>query len=579
MSHSDSAEGWSEAGLRPPKGWARIDVALPSLAINLLALALPIVVLQVYDRILPNFAVDTFTIMVVGLGAIVLIEGVLRLARAYVMNWTGARFEHAASMAAFDRLVNADLVRFELDAPGAHLDRLQAMDTLRDFYSGQAATVLVDLPFVVLFLALIWIIAGWLVLVPMVLLAVFALATLLLSVRLRDALRTRAAVDDRRYNFIIEAIGGVHTVKSMAMEPLILRRYERLQAQSAESVYRLSRLTSISSSLGASFSQFAMIMVVSIGAVYAVGGALTVGALAASTMLTGRAVQPVLRAMGLWTQFQSVALARQRMGEVFELPPEGQAVRPLAPTLSGDIEIEGLSFRYRDDLPLLFDEISLSVGRGRVVGITGSNGVGKTTLVSLIMGMSQPVGGRILIDGHDVSQLDPIALRTQIGLMPQNGALFQGTLLDNLTMFRDGEAVERAIDIARSLGLDDVIARLPDGLETRIGEGTVEALPNGVRQRIVMVRALVDDPPIILFDDANAMLDQQSDRMLRDYLIRFKGDRTMVIISHRPSFLSMCDVCHCIAGGKLHEIDLPAPRPRITAAASTGRIITMGRAE
>ncbi|MEE8272382.1 MAG: ABC transporter transmembrane domain-containing protein [Alphaproteobacteria bacterium] len=563
--------------LSVPNGWSRIDVLTASFGINLLSLALPIVILQVYDRILPNAALDSFGIMVIGLCCVVLVEAALRVGRSYVMIWIGARFEHTAAVAAFDRILKADIGRFEREEAGTYVARLQGMDALREFYSGQAALVLVDLPFVAIYIGVIWFIAGWLVVIPVALLVCFAVLSLTIGARLRTAVKRRSQTDERRHNFIIETLSGVHTVKSMAMEPLMIRRHERLQAQSADAVYELSRLNSLSQGLGGAFSQIAMVAIVSIGSLSVIASTLTIGALAATILLTGRALQPVLRAMGLWTQFQGIRLARQRIDEIYALPLEDTtASEPngpsgsRSPTLIGAMTLDAVSFRYRDDGPAILDNVSLVIRSGEAIGITGDNGTGKSTIVNLMSGICRPSQGRVLIDDRDMTTMDPVALRAQIGHMPQSGALFRGTLLDNLTMFREGDVVERAIDLSQALGLDEVITSMPRGLDTRLGETTVDTLPDGVKQRIIMVRALVDQPQIILFDNANAALDQQSDQRLGILLQRYRGSRTMVIASHRPSLLRMCDRCYRVIDGQLHQIDIPrAALPQAEAASST----------
>ena len=566
--------------LETPKGWGRPDVLTASFSINLLSLALPIVILQVYDRILPNAAISSFTALILGLCGVVLAEAALRIGRSYIMSWTGAQFEHATATEAFDRIVSADVGTFEREEPGSYLDRLQGLDGLREYYSGQAALVLVDLPYVVLYIGLIWFIAGGLVVIPLILLAVFTGFAMLVGRSMREAMRRRSETDERRYNFIIEALSGIHTIKSMAMEPAMQRRYERLQSQSAEAVFDLTRISAISQGLGSTFGQIAMVAIVCAGSFLVIDNTLTIGALAASTMLAGRALQPILRSMGLWTQFQGVRLARQRLEHVFSLPaevavPAAPASVTAAPEFDGKIELQNVSFQFAEEQPLLLDDVSLKIEPGEAIGLTGDNGTGKSTVLSLIMGLLRPTTGRILIDDRDVAEMDPLSLRAQIGYMPQKGGLFRGTLLDNLTMFRDGEAIERAIDLSRAIGLEDVITRLPRGLDTRLGETSVETLPDGVRQRIVIVRALVGLPPIVLFDNASASLDQASDRRLSTVLERYRGARTLVIVSHRPSLLRLCDRCYRIADGKLNEFELPTaavPAPKqITVALGGAR--------
>lgn len=567
--------------LETPKGWGRPDILTASFSINLLSLALPIVILQVYDRILPNAALPSFVALIIGLCGVAVAEAVLRICRSHVMSWTGAQFEHATAATAFDKIMSSNISDYERDEPGTYLDRFQGLDGLREYYSGQAATVLVDLPYVVLYIGLIWFIAGWLVLIPLTLLAVFALFAMIIGQKMRVAMSRRSEMDERRYNFIIEALSGIHTIKSMAMEPAMQRRYERLQSQSAEAVYDLTRVSSISQGLGSTFGQIAMVTIVCVGAYAAIDNTLTIGALAASTMLAGRALQPILRSMGLWTQFQGIRLARQRLEAVYALDSEqAENADGLAkfetPALDGKISLRNISFQFNENTPLLLDDISLEIEPGETIGLTGDNGSGKSTLLNMIMGVTQPTTGNVLIDDQDIDELDPLSLRAQIGYMPQKGALFRGTLLDNLTMFRDGEYIERAIDLSRAIGLEEVITRMPRGLDTRLGESSVETLSDGVRQRIVVVRALVSMPQIILFDNASAALDQNSDRQLSGLLERYRGARTTIIVSHRPSLLRLCDRCYRIEGGKLNQFEVaPAPgaaaKPKQIASAVAGK--------
>jgi ATP-binding cassette subfamily C protein LapB len=528
-------------------------------------MALPIVILQVYDRNLPNLAIDTFAALAIGLCAALVLDAALRAAQSNVASWLAAKYEHGTGLAAFDHLLGADIAAFEEVSTGVHVDRMQSVDVLREFYSSQAGLILVDLPFIAVFLGLTWFIAGSLVLVPLVLVLLFGLLSLILGARLRGALARRYDTDDRRYDFVVEALRGMHTVKSMAMEAMMVRRYERLQGRSAASVAELSRLGSISQGASFAFSQIAMAAVVAVGSLPVIEGRLTIGALAAATMLTGRALQPVQRTVGLWAQYQGVRLARAKLAAVMAIPGERPAP-PAAlarPPLAGQIELRDVVFRHPGAAGAVLDGVSLVIEPGETIGITGENGSGKSTLLALIQGLLRPTAGAVLLDGHDMAGLDPAWVRSQIGYMPQNGCLFQGSMLENLTMFEEGERVGQAIELSRSLGLDEVVTRLSRGLDTRLGDAVVEPLPESVRQRIAMVRALAGLPPIVLFDGANAALDQESDLTLRSLLERYRGSRTMVLASLRPSLLSLADRCYRLGGGRLVRIPVPRPAPRV----------------
>ena len=352
---------WSR-GLEPlPKGMPLGKrVVLSSLTINLLSLGLPVAILQVYDRILPNNATQTLLLLVLGLVVVLILDSVLRMARSYVTGWSAARYEHMTACRAVDRVLASPVGDFERDAPGVHLDRLNAIDTVRDFNAGQARLILTDLPFVAIFIGLMWQIAGSLALVPLVLLGILAIAAGAVGFYLRGALEERAVLDDRRYNFIIEVLTGIQTVKGLAMEPLIQRRYERLQESGAASTYRCTFFSSLAQGIGSVFSSLAMVSVATIGALYVIAGDLSIGALAACTLLSARSVQPMLRALGLWAQFQSIQVARERLENLFSIEPETAGRTEKVDRLAGQIELKDVAFGYGDG-PRMFEGLNLSV--------------------------------------------------------------------------------------------------------------------------------------------------------------------------------------------------------------------------
>ena len=568
---AETALEWSRGATAMP-GAPQVgpSVLLASLSINLLSLALPVVILQVYDRILPNSATETLLFLMVGLVVVLMLDGILRVVRSHITGWTAARFEHLAGCAAVDRLLSTDITAFERDAPGIHLDRISAIDALRDFHAGQAKLLIVDLPFVLLFLGLIWIIAGPLVLVPVVLLAVLAVTAILVGLALKQSLHERADLDDRRYNFIIEALSGIHTVKVMAMEALLQRRYERLQESGAATTYRSTFLSNVATAIGSLFSNLTMVSVAAVGATYVMATELSIGGLAACTLLAGRAVQPLLRALGLWTQFQNIQVASQRVDTLFSLEPEARAADDNAGKLSGAVELQNVSFAYGADEPTLFDKINLKIKPGEIIGISGGTGSGKTSLLMLMMNALRPTEGRVLFDGIEVSHYKPDTLRRQVAYLAQNAVLFQGTILENITMFRGSEATEAGLAAAQLLGLDKQIHRLPAGFETRVGDGAQDELPTGLKQGIVMARALAGNPCLILFDEANSALDSRSDSVLKGALQSLKGGPSMVLVSHRPSMLKLADRVFEIDNGKLVQRPTDGAQSATAAAAQKG---------
>ncbi len=533
------------------------DLILASVFINILALAMPLTLLQVYDRIIPNSAEGTLIMLIIGVGSALLLEAGLRQGRSYVSGWMGARFEHLAGVAAVERLLNVSIIDYERQGSGVHLERFNSLGPLKEFYAGQAILALCDLPFAVLFLGAMYYLAGHLVVIPIVLIIVFALMALYVGTKLKGALESRMMADDRRYSFIIEVLGGVHTVKGLAMEEQMIRRYERLQETCATADYNVALHSASASSTGALFSQLVLFSVVGYGATFVIDGVLTVGGLAACTMLAGRSMQPLQKAVGIWTRFQSIQLSLDRVRQLFELEEEKPPGLPDLPPVRGELRLEGLTFSYGknkdgEEMHAMFDDVDLTIASGETVGITGSGSSGKTTLLYLMMGVLPTTAGRVTIDGMDLMDYDPSSIRRQIAYLPQEGVLFNGTILENVTMFRD-EKIDDALDVSRLLGLDSVVAHMPHGYDTTVGDGAGDKLPKGIKQRIAIARALVDKPRVLLFDEANAAMDSAGDSTLRNLLERLKGRVTLVLVTPRPSMLNLADRIFDIGDAKLIE--------------------------
>ena len=541
--------------LAKPKAWLRPDVIAASILLNLLGLAMPIVVLQVYDRILPNQSVTTLSVLVMAMVVVALLDGLIRVSRALLLNWCGARFEYRNAILALNHLLHSDLVAFESQPKGIYLEKFQALEQIREFYHGQSILVLIDTPFVILFLALIWSFAGYMVLIPVAVIFSFMLVSVFLGHNLRRILKDRDFQTECRQNFLIETLQGIHTVKSMAMENQILRRYESLQGKSASAVYELARINSVIQGMASTFSQAVMVSFVAIGSIFAVQGQLSIGALAAGTMLAGRVLQPALKAMGFWTHMQSVKMAEDKFNDLLQMPEEAVQSQPKRNPIRGSIELRDVHFKHADSSHELLKGVNLKLMPGEAIGISGSNGSGKSTLLNLIAGFVKPGKGEILIDGKNLFNLDRTSFRQQLAFLPQEGVLLQGTLLENMCLFREGEIIEDVIDLVKQLGLDETINRLPDGLDTEVNSTLADAIPAGFRQRLAIVRALAGNKKIILFDDANSGLDHHNDVRLINMLGRKKKDHSMIIISHRPSLLRMCDRLYKLEDGVLHSVD------------------------
>lgn len=533
---------------------------LATVVLNVLGLALPAAILQVYDRVIPNQTTETLTALMVGLIAVLVIDGALRISRGYLTSWAGAQFEHRCLGASVDTILLANPRKIEAEKLGTHIDRVNAIDSLRDFYGGQGRLLLIDLPFLFVFLGLFWVIAGPLVLVPLTIFALLAAATLLVGRALRATLERRHELDDRRYSFIIQILSNIETVKALALEPTMTRRYERLQLAGAGATSSTIFLSGCAQTIGNISSALTLTAVAAIGAVQVINGTLSPGELAACTLLATRAVQPVMRGLSLWTQFQGLAVARERVEQLLSTPSAGerQNIRGGGRDVVGEIELRDVSFRYSPDGPYQLFEANARIRAGEIVAIVGEDGSGKSTLLELIAGRLKPESGELLIDGEPEqgqSLIDP----RQVIRVAENTALFQGTILDNLTAFRGSERLEEALAAARALGVDEEVHRLPKGYDTPIGAMAGAELSTSLRQKLTIARALACRPKILLFDGANANLDQAGEARLKRALQDLRGEMTIILVTHRPSLQQIADRVLHLSDGALVPLVGPAP--------------------
>lgn len=539
---------------------SRALVLTASAVLNLLSLALPIVILHVYDRVLPNGSAPTLLVLGFGLAAALALEAVLRAARGAVVARVGAGTEHALRSAAMERLLYAPLTAVEREPTGAHLDRFAAVGVLRDRYSGQLGATLMDLPFAALFVAAIGAIGGWLVVAPLTVMGVFAAATWMVSRHLRRSVAARAAGDAGRHAFLLDLLRGFPLVKALALDQPLLRRYERLQETSADAARAVAWHGALIQSLGGLAGQANVVVLLGFGAVMVMDGSLSAGQLAACTLLVGRALQPVQAALGIWTMRQEAEIARAKVRDALALPAEGcgdivdtipDSVPEGAPRAAVAVALRDVTLGDDGGGPPLVAGVSLAIAPGEAVAICGGVGSGKTSLLLALLGLARPRSGEVLVDGQRLDGATACRLRRKAALLPQRGTVFEGTLLDNLTGLRDGERASEAMYLSYLLGLDAVVRRWPDGYATRLGGELGRTLPGGIRQQIANVRALVGEPSLVLFDEANLSLDSDNNRRLYALLAGMKGRVTLVMATGDPEFLALADRKLTLAGGRL----------------------------
>lgn len=544
--------------LMPIKNWlttrdAVVGLYLSSFMINLLGLVFPVCVLQFYDRVIPHKSASTMVAMVCLILGAFAFETAFKVMRSYVSSWSGARFTFNMGTRLYHSLMSTNLSDFEKHTAGEYLDRFNSAESLREYYCGQNLIMLVDLPFVIIYLVLMFVINKYMVIMPLLVISVMFALTIITGATTVKKLENKTGISEMKSKFLIEMIAGIHTIKSLGMEEQFMRRYERLHRSEIASNYELIQRMSESMRSGNLFSQLAVILTVSAGGILVINHGLSVGGLAASILLVGKIMQPVSKLISYIEKQQSLSVASKDLEFIMNFKPEFAEGLNQLDFFKGEIDLKNVSFKYPKAEQMVFKNINLHLNQNETVVIHGEGFAGKSTLMLLICSLYKPSEGNIFVDGINMRDIDLDVYRRKIAYMPEGGELFSGTIMENLTMFETERYGESAKAIAKEIGLHDIIESMPAAYNTEVGSGTVDLLSKGNKQQILIVRALVADPRIILFDEANISLDIDSDVKLRKYLISKKGKCTMLLVTHRPSLLEMADKHYKLENGSLVE--------------------------
>lgn len=522
------------------KPWKRLDVIFSTICLNLFALTLPIMVLQLYDRIIPNQAMGTLSILVVGVGIAVILESIIRISRTYILGWIGQQFDYGTSSSMFSHLMNARLYDINRIGIGEHLENIESLGTLKDFLAGQGFLVLLDLPFLFFFLGLITYLGGSVLGIASVfILSMFVISSLFLGKKLYQNLLEQQNVSDRKYNFLVEILNNYHTLKCLNMEELLLRRFERIQLQTAYVDYKINLYSSEARYLGALFASILFGTVIYVAGTGVIFNTMSAGAMGACLFLSNRVLQPLQQGMSMWTRFQHFQMSQKRFHNVFQMPLEHQHGQKII--LKGEMTLKNVAFSYPHQKQILFHDVTATVHPGEFVCIIGRGGTGKTTLCQLLLGNLQPTGGDICFDGVPLNAMNMPAFRKQVAYLAPRGEVFSGTVMENITLFADQSKKEFARLLSRKIGLDRWVSTLPQGYDTVIGNQLDNDLPLGIQQRLCFVRALLLSPKILILDEANTNIDIVGDQELLSVLMELKKSMTILFVTHRPSVARLAD--------------------------------------
>jgi len=517
--------------LKHKKIWR--EVLATSLVIQLLALATPLMTQVVVDKVVVHHTQSTLVVVAIALFFAMAFSAGMSWIRQYLVLHTGNRVDAVLGTQVFEHLFRLPPRYFEQRSTGVLVARLHGVETIRDFITGTAVTLFLDMPFLLIFLAIMFYYSWQLTLVVLGVVGLIAILSFMVTPIFRQRLNQQFLVGARNQAFVTEYVSGLETVKSLQMEPQINRRYGEYLADYLAATFNTKQLANGYNTIANFLEQMMTLVILSLGAwLVMTRSDFTIGMLVAFQMFAGRVSQPLLRIVGIWQQFQQADIAVKRMGDIMNAPTEPYSLMPAREAAGrGEIVIEGLSFRYNEHLPYLYRDLSFTLKPGACVALMGPSGSGKSTLAKLLQGFYLPADGRILIDGRDLRHLSANELRANFGVVPQETTLFSGTVYDNLILANPHASFEQIIAACKMAEIHDAIEALPQGYQTALGEHGV-GLSGGQKQRIAVARALLKQPRVLIFDEATSSLDHATADHLAKTINQLKGKVSLLFITH-----------------------------------------------
>ena len=511
------------------------DVVLASLGIQVIGLTTPLFAQVVVDKVVVHHTYGTLLAIGLGLAMFLVFNALMTFLRSYLVLHAGNRVDAVLASEVMSHLLRLPLPYFERRPTGTTVARLQAAETIREFLTGAAMTLVLDAPFLVIVIAVMFWYSWQLSLIALSVIALLAALGALVTPVLRERINRQFMLGARNQAFMTEYVAGAETVKALQAEPLLERRYGDYLTTYLDSSFATRNLANTYNVIANALEQTMTVSILVAGALFVMrGDGFTIGMLVAFQMFAARMAQPMLRIASLWQEFQQANIAVKRLGDIMNAPaePHSRALIRTPTESAALIELQGVSFRHRDDHPFLYRNLSVAFPKGALILLTGPSGCGKSTLAKLMLGFYQPTEGRLLLDGHDLRHLSANELREAFGVVLQETVLFSGTLYDNLAMANPEASLDDILGACRRAEIHEAIERLPRGYRTEIGEHGV-GLSGGQRQRIAIARALLKKPRALIFDEATSGLDQRTAESLAGTINQLKGMATIFFIAHQ----------------------------------------------
>ncbi|WP_349502171.1 type I secretion system permease/ATPase [Corticimicrobacter sp.] len=549
------------------------DALLAALLINIFAMAMPLFTMNVYDRVVPNNAVETLWVLAGGIGLVLIFNYVLSTIRAHVVDTASKKIDVKLSAQIMERVLDLKMENRPASV-GSFASNLRAFESVRDFIASASLTTLVDLPFVLLFLAVLAWISPYMLIPPLVAIVLVLIVSAAAQIRMEQLTLETFQASAQRNATLIEALSGMETIKTLNAQGSIQRKYEGATQFLAHMGGKLKLISSSTVGFIQMVQQLVSVAVVIIGVYLASESAISMGGIIAASMIAGRCLAPLGQVAGLLMQYHQAKTSLASVNQAMEMPIEHPAGRQFVPRpkLQGSIEFRNVTFTYPGAEQAALAGISFKLKAGEKVGVIGRIGSGKSTLEKLILGLYAPTSGAVLIDDVDVGQIDPIDLRRSIGYVSQDATLFYGSLKENLTLSAPFAASTDMLHVAGVAGVDEFVSQHPQGYDMMIGERG-DSLSGGQRQAVGIARALINDPPILLLDEPSSNMDNQSEANLKARLLDAGKDKTVFLVTHRTALLEMVDRLIVVDQGR---IVADGPKQQVMDALKAGRISRAG---
>ena len=529
------------------------EILAISLVLQLIGLATPLFFQVVMDKVLVNQAMKTLNIIAIGLICANMFEVVLTAIRTYAFSHTSSKIDVELGARLFQHLLNLPMAYFEARKVGDSVARIRELENIRTFLTSNAMTLLLDVGFSFVYLAVMLWYSPWLTLIVIVSIPAYVALSMIFTPILRLRLNEKFNRNSENQAFLVESISGIGTIKAMAGEPRWQQRWEKQLAAYVTESLAANNVATIANGGVSLVTKLVTAGIMWLGATLVIDSKMTVGELIAFNMLAGQISSPILRLAQLWNDFQQVGIAMSRLGDVLNTRTESSGNKTCIPRIEGTIEFDHVSFRYRPDTAEVIRDLCLRVVTGEIIGIVGRSGSGKSTLTKLLQRLHLPDRGRVLIDSQDLAIIDAASLRQQIGVVLQESTLFARSIRDNIAISNPALPLAQVIAAAKLAGAHDFICELPHGYDTQVGEHGV-GLSGGQRQRIAIARALITNPRILIFDEATSALDYESEKIIQDNMRRICAGRTVLIIAHRLSAVRNADRIVVMEKGQIAEV-------------------------